>query len=167
MKTVSRKKNEASYSQIFFKLAVGGVPATLPNLFKMISKLKQKHVVFEKKGKYNFRNTNSWHVAQWVSRDMSDAPPQTANLKKMTIVGTKSGWRAEVGRGLDESILQCGRVPLSFKVLISTPYGWNSQQVQKRLAATLIGGFTPACINDTKIPPPYTQSRFEKKKNVS
>ena len=44
--------------------------------------MKQKHVVFEKNAKYNFRNTNSWHGAQWVSRDMSDAPPPTANLKK-------------------------------------------------------------------------------------
>ena len=31
---------------------------------------------------YNFRNTNSWHVAQWVSRDMSDTPLPSANLKK-------------------------------------------------------------------------------------
>ena len=36
-------------------------------------------------------------------------------------VGTKSGWR--VGPGLDESILQSGGEPLSFKVLKSTPYG--------------------------------------------
>ena len=54
----------------------------VPNLFKMISKLKLNHVVFEKKAKYNFRNTNPWHVAQWVSRDTSDAPPPSANLKK-------------------------------------------------------------------------------------
>ena len=27
-------------------------------------------------------NTNSWHVAQWVSCDMSDAPPPSDNLKK-------------------------------------------------------------------------------------
>ena len=31
-------------------------------------------------------------------------------------VGTKKGWGAGVGQGLDESILQGGGVPLSFKV---------------------------------------------------
>ena len=32
---------------------MGGGTATLLNLFKIISNLKQKHVVFEKKAKYN------------------------------------------------------------------------------------------------------------------
>ena len=40
------------------------------------------YLVFEKNYKYNFINTSSWHVAQWVSRDMSDALPPSANLKK-------------------------------------------------------------------------------------
>ena len=39
--------------------------------------------------------------------------------------------------------------------VFTEPIYWNSQQVQKRLAATLRGGFTPACINDTEIPPLY------------
>ena len=66
----------------FFKVGTWGVPIMLSNLFKIIFELKKKRVVFEKNYKYNFINTNSWHVAQWVSRDMSDAPPPSANLKK-------------------------------------------------------------------------------------
>ena len=31
----------------------------------------------------------------------------------------------------------------------------TASRYKKRLAATLRGGFTPACINDTEIPPPY------------
>ena len=31
----------------------------------------------------------------------------------------------------------------------------RASRYKKRLAATLRGGFTPACINDTEIPPPY------------
>ena len=46
--------------------------------------MKYNRVVFEKKDNDNFRNTNSWHVAQWLSHYMSDAPSPSANLKVFT-----------------------------------------------------------------------------------
>ena len=60
---------------------------------------------------------------------MEETDMETVSRKKKWIqpVGTKSGWRAGVEQSLDESILQGGGVPLSFKSLKSTPYGWNSQ----------------------------------------
>ena len=49
---------------------------------------------------------------------MEETDMETVSSKEMkpASIGTKSGWRAGVGQGLDESILQGGGVPLSFKV---------------------------------------------------
>ena len=59
-----------------------------------------------------------------------------------------------MGQGLDESTLQGGGVPLSFKVHaiwlkqpVGTKKGWQPPSDR--------GGITPARINDTEIPPPY------------
>ena len=49
---------------------------------------------------------------------MEETDMETVSRKKKGSqpVGTKNGWRAGVGQGLDKSMLQGGGVPLSFKV---------------------------------------------------
>ena len=62
------------------------------------------------KGCIKKKDAQSWIAAAMEETDM------VSRKKRSQPVGTKSGWRAGVGQGLDESILQGGGVPLSFKV---------------------------------------------------
>ena len=80
------------YSKIFFKVDTWGVPVTLTNRFKIISKLKRKHLAIVKEAKYDWRITNCWHVAQWVSRHISNATPPSANLANLK----KSDYRVDL-----------------------------------------------------------------------
>ena len=73
------------YSQIFLSWQLGRSCNTAKSISNYTQIIHQWHFLLPNKEnlpKYNFRNTNSWHVAQWVSRDTSDTPPPTANLKK-------------------------------------------------------------------------------------
>ena len=78
-------------------------------------------------------------------------------------VGTKDGWIVGVGQGLDESILQGGGVPLSFKVHAI----WLKQPVGTKKGWQLHSEVASRGINDTEIPPPYVFTPWLWQKHIS